>query len=473
MSHPSRSNSLFILQPTWLSSWWFQPIWKILCVYIYIRVLAPRALFCALGSPNLSGYFHFSFHGRAVVFPTAAIQFATGFFTCLLFAIFHLSCPSTSILGGAAVLNWTVRQIYCIRIYRICIVLGLDIDLHIVFATGTGLCHNQIWYFKFFRIYIVPGFDTDLHGYWSLPQPVYFTVFAWVIYIDLSVHPSIASTLGFLWFTDKPVFMYMQILWLLVVCICRHNSVSDSAAEGTQTTGYSAVSVVQDPHGANHRFDNHTTLDFANLARASFQGPFVPEPCASGASFCQDGELEAKLVRGEGDEPGMEMLPLQANEQETCRILPVLWYTLGAGNRQLALDRCRWGDSSSEKPECPTEWADQIQRRWERKGQGEGKRQGQRQGQGHQNCSCFQGKTWQELWRKMAWTSLSARYQRLSTMLPHRRLHQRHGHHRRHPRLLHWPRYNQQARRPRSRSWWLRSGKRMWTRRCRRRSRSL
>lgn len=136
--------------------------------------------------------------------------------------------------------------------------------------------------------------------------------------------------------------MYMQILWLLVVCICRHNSVSDSAAEGTQTTGYSAVSVVQDPHEANHRFGNHIALDLANLARASFQGPFVPEPCASGASFCQDGELEAKLVRGEGDEPGMEMLPLQANEQETCRILPVLWDTLGAGNRQLALDRRRW-----------------------------------------------------------------------------------------------------------------------------------
>lgn len=178
----------------------------------------------------------------------------------------------------------------------------------------------------------------------------------------------------------------MQILWHLVVCICRHNSVSDSAAEGTQTTGYSAVSVVQDPHEANHRFGNHIALDLANLARASFQGPFVPEPCASGALFCQDGELEAKLVRGEGDEPGMEMLPLQANEQETCRILPVLWDTLGAGNRQLALDRRRWGDSSSEKPECPTKWTDQIQRRWERKGQGEGKRQGQRQGQGQERC---------------------------------------------------------------------------------------
>ena len=169
-----------------------------------------------------------------------------------------------------------------------------------------------------------------------------------------------------------------------MVCICRHNSVSDSAAEGTQTTGYSAVSVVQDPHEANHRFGNHIALDLANLARASFQGPFVPEPCASGASFCQDGELEAKLVRGEGDEPGMEMLPLQANEQETCRILPVLWDTLGAGNRKLALDRRRWGDSSSEKPECPTKWTGQIQRRWERKGQGEGKRQGQRQGQGQE-----------------------------------------------------------------------------------------
>ena len=180
--------------------------------------------------------------------------------------------------------------------------------------------------------------------------------------------------------------MYMRILWLLVVCICRHNSVSDSAAEGTQTTGYSAVSVVQDPHGASHRFGNYTTLDFANLAGASLQGPLVPEPCASGASFCQDGELKAKLVRREGDESGMEMLPLQANEQEACRFLPVLWYTLGAGNRQLALDWCRRGDSSSEKPECPPDWADQIQRRWERKGQGEGKRHGQRQGQ------------WQERW---------------------------------------------------------------------------
>ena len=176
----------------------------------------------------------------------------------------------------------------------------------------------------------------------------------------------------------------MQTLWLFVVCICRHNSVSNSATEGTQTTGYSAVSVVQDPHEAIHRFGNYTILDSANLERASFQGPLVPEPCASGASLCQDGELKAKLVRGEGDESGMEMLPLQANEQETCRILPVLWYTLGTGNRQLALDRCRWGDSSSEKPECPTDWADQIQRRWEREGQGERKRQGQRQGQGQE-----------------------------------------------------------------------------------------
>ena len=145
------------------------------------------------------------------------------------------------------------------------------------------------------------------------------------------------------------IFMYMQFWCFLFACVSCHDFVSYSETKGTQTKGNRAVSVVQDSLGTDLCIYDSTTLDFANSTRASFQGSFVSEPCASGSSFSQDVEFATKLVRRKGDEPGLDLLPLQANEQKACRVLPVLWHALGAGYRQSAVGWCRWRYSTSEK----------------------------------------------------------------------------------------------------------------------------
>lgn len=141
----------------------------------------------------------------------------------------------------------------------------------------------------------------------------------------------------------------MQFWCFLLACSSCHNFVSYSGAKGTQTKGNRAVSLVQDSLGTDRCIHDISTLDFANSTRASFQGSFVSEPCASGSSLSQDDEFATKLVRRKGDEPGLEVLSLQANEQKACRVLSVLWNSLGAGHRQLASGWCRRRYSSSKK----------------------------------------------------------------------------------------------------------------------------
>ena len=78
-----------------------------LCSPLFGKVLAPWALFCALGTPNLSGYLLFP---RALTHSTAAIEFATGRCSRLFSSV---RCPSTflKILGGSLPFNWLTIDI--------------------------------------------------------------------------------------------------------------------------------------------------------------------------------------------------------------------------------------------------------------------------------------------------------------------------------------------------------------------------
>ena len=141
----------------------------------------------------------------------------------------------------------------------------------------------------------------------------------------------------------------MQFLWFFVVFIGWNNSDSYSAAKGTQAKGHSAVSLVRDSHWTSRCIDNLTPLDSANSTGASFTGSPFPDSCTTCSSLCKDGELEAYMDRWKGSKSRLEMLPLQADEQKTCRVLPVLWNTLGDGDRHLGWS---WRSNPKKKPEC-------------------------------------------------------------------------------------------------------------------------
>ena len=74
---------------------------RVYYIYIHIKVLAPWALFCALGSHYLSGNLLFPRARRCP--PLLQFNLPLESPRAFLFAI--LSCPSTSNLGGAAVLH--------------------------------------------------------------------------------------------------------------------------------------------------------------------------------------------------------------------------------------------------------------------------------------------------------------------------------------------------------------------------------
>ena len=116
----------------------------------------------------------------------------------------------------------------------------------------------------------------------------------------------------------------MQILWLFVLCVGWHDFDTHTAAKGAKAESIGETSVAQSPNWSSPCNFDIAQVDIAHFTDASFTRPAIPEPCATCSSFCQDGEFKAKLVGWQGSKSRLVLLPLQANEQETCGVLPVL-----------------------------------------------------------------------------------------------------------------------------------------------------
>ena len=111
----------------------------------------------------------------------------------------------------------------------------------------------------------------------------------------------------------------MQILRLLVVCIGWYNSDTHTAAKGAKAESFSKTSLAQSSNWPSSCNSDIAQVDFAYPTSASFTRPAIPEPCATCSTLCQDGELKAKLVRWQGSESRLVLLPLQADEQKAWR----------------------------------------------------------------------------------------------------------------------------------------------------------
>ena len=164
----------------------------------------------------------------------------------------------------------------------------------------------------------------------------------------------------------------MQILRLLVVCIGWYNFDTHTAAKGTKAESFSKTSLAQSSNWSSSCNSDIAQVDFAYPTSASFTRPAIPEPCATCSTFCQDGELKAKLVRWQGSKSRLVLLPLQADEQKACGVLPVLWNPLGNGSRHLGWRRT---PNPKEEPKCPQTKAEQQIRGERFQRQREGQRQ--------------------------------------------------------------------------------------------------
>ena len=157
--------------------------------------MAPRALFCALGSHYLSGNLSFP---RVRCCSTAAIQFATGFNLCLYLQLFRVPARQTwvaPLFFTEPSARFTVLQ-YNSSVFTLCLASTPTSTLYLRRVLVSAITRLG----SVFTLCLASSSTSTLYLRRVLVSALtsfYFTVFAWVIYIDLSVHPSIALTLGF------------------------------------------------------------------------------------------------------------------------------------------------------------------------------------------------------------------------------------------------------------------------------------
>ena len=152
----------------------------------------------------------------------------------------------------------------------------------------------------------------------------------------------------------------MHIFLFLCIWLCYHDIDNHTKTTGQKAESRCETFVAQNSQWASGGYGSYTTLDPVDLGTSPLTRFAFSTPSSSYSTIVEDVEFKAELDGRKRSEPGLEVCPVQTNEQEACHLLSNVWQPLGKMCANIGLGMGRRQLGKTKKPEtsqlqCKTE----------------------------------------------------------------------------------------------------------------------